>query len=315
MKTISGGKGADAMHKNEELMQLFAPATGGIDGAALLRLLAARTERYTMGESSSVTVETAQALLQSICYTLALGRETQERSPAAPPVGISLPALLLAGQGEVERRVKAGRALLTRAKVLLSDINDAALQETLAELEQFFKRYDLWFFAHDIPCAIDYILDAPISEDLQGIDYVNAYLKALIAEGRAVPLRRNEEEARLNALLSQEGLRYTDGDPVRDDALRVLIVELGDCRSAAKKAALVKETVHSLRDMVEVLDVCFWADESAAVFALLGKAELVLLDRFVQNRPKEKRSPTGWEQALENYLSNHFRSSRRTEMP
>ena len=38
----------------------------------LLELLAKRTDKYTMGESSSVKVETAQELLNSICYTLGI---------------------------------------------------------------------------------------------------------------------------------------------------------------------------------------------------------------------------------------------------
>ena len=312
------------MHENEELIRIFTPealtahyaqSSGGDYDAALLRLLAARTARYTMDESSSVTIETAQALLQSIRYTLALGCKAQGYSWATLPVGATLPALLLAGQAEAERRVVIGKTLLMRAESLLSGIDDAALQETLTELGQFFKRYDLWFFAHDIPCAIDYILDEPISEELQGIDYVNAYLKTLIAEGRAVPLHRKEEEARLNALLSQEEMQYTDGDAAQDDMLRALIEALNACQTATEKAMLVKEAVHSLRDMTEVLDVCFWAEESIAVFELMGRAELALLYRFIQNRPKEKRSPTGWEQALENYISDHIKEFRQTKTP
>ncbi|HWP50320.1 MAG TPA: DUF6179 domain-containing protein [Clostridia bacterium] len=312
------------MNESGELMQIFTPeeltgqnaGTSGVDyDAALLRLLAARTERYTMGESSSVTIETAQALLQSIRYTLALGCKAQGYSLATLPAGTALPTLLLAGQAEAECRVAIGKTLLMRARSLLSGVDDAALQETLAELVQFFKRYDLWFFAHDIPCAIDYILDEPISENLQGIDYVNAYLKALISEGRAVPLRRKEEEARLNALLAQEEMQYTDGDAAQDDMLRALIEALNDCQTATEKAMLVKEGVHSLRDMTEVLDVCFWAEESIAIFEQMGRAELALLYHFIQNRPKEKRSPTGWEQALENYISNHFKEAHQTKTP
>ncbi|WMJ84861.1 DUF6179 domain-containing protein [Oscillospiraceae bacterium LTW-04] len=312
------------MHENEGLMQLFVPEelparnavqTGGDFNAALLKLLAMRTERYTMGESSSVTVEMAQTLLESIRYTLALGCEAQGFNLAALPADTSLPALLLIGQAEAERRVKMGQKLFKHAKSLLSDIDDPALQETLSGIGQFFKRYDLWFFAHDIPCAIDYILDTPISEDLQGIDYVNTYLRALMVEGRAVPLRRKEEEARLNALLAQEEFQYTEGEVAHDDALRSLIEELNDCRCAGEKAALVTSTVRSLRDMTEVLDVCFWEDESIAVFELMGRSELALLYRFVQNRSKEKRSPTGWEQALTNYISDKIKTSRRTKTP
>lgn len=312
------------MHENEALMRIFSPEelprryaqqAGGDFDLALLRLLAVRTERYTMGESSSVTVETAQALLESIRFTLALGCEAQGYSPAQLPTGESLPALLLVGQAEAERRVKVGQELHKQAKLLLMDIDDPTLQDTLNELGQFFKRYDLWFFAHDIPCAIDYILDAPIPEDLQGIDYVIAYLKALIAEGRAVPLHRKEEEARLNALLAQEEFEYTDGETAQNDVLQALIETLNDCREVGDKAVLVKSAVRSLRDMTEVLDVCFWDNESVAVFELLGKAELALLYHFVENRPKEKHSPTGWEQVLKAYIKDKVKVSRQTKTP
>lgn len=325
MSLTDSGAESGGIPQNGAMMRLFTPesptrADGQPDGAfgfnaALLKLLAARTERYTMGESSSVTVETAQALLESIRYTLSLGCEIQGKDLAALPSDAPLPGLLLAGQAELERRVAAGQKLLSRARALLSDIDDAALQETLCELGAFFKRYDLWFFADDIPCAIDYLLDESISEGLQGIDYVNAYLGALIAEGQAVPLRRKEEEARLDALLSQSEPQYTDGEAARDDALRLLIEELAKCRDADAKAALARESVRSLRDLVEVLDVCFWEQEGAALFKLLGRAELALLYRFVQNRPTEKRSPSGWERALKAFIADEFKAFRPTETP
>lgn len=43
--------------------------------ARLAALLAWQTEKYTKGESSSVTVETAQELLASLRYTLAIAAE------------------------------------------------------------------------------------------------------------------------------------------------------------------------------------------------------------------------------------------------
>lgn len=44
-------------------------------------LLAKRTERYTMGDSTSVPVETAQELLASICFTLQFEMEVSRLSP------------------------------------------------------------------------------------------------------------------------------------------------------------------------------------------------------------------------------------------
>lgn len=46
----------------------------------------------------------------------------------------------------------------------------------------FFRQYDDTFFAHEIPCQIDYPLRQTIPDDYLGIDYINAYLKHLMIE-------------------------------------------------------------------------------------------------------------------------------------
>lgn len=273
----------------------------------LLRLLAHRTERYTMGESSSVTVERAQELFNSICYTLDLGCRAQGKNFYAVPDDADFNALLLAGQAEIENRMKTGKKLLEQALVLLEQVDDVSLSETLSEIGQFFRRYDVAYFAHDIPCAIDYILENPISEELQGIDYINAYLTELIAEGCAVPLARKQEEERLNALMAQqETMHHTDGELTDDELLRALIARLGDQRDPAEKAEMVMREIRSLRDMVEVLDVCFWGEEALAVFTRLKAPELALLYRFACRRPTQQHAPGGWEKTLAAYIGDNI---------
>ena len=60
-----------------ELMQSLAFSVEGARtfDARLIALLAWQTRKYTKGESSSVTVETAQELLASLRYTLAVVSE------------------------------------------------------------------------------------------------------------------------------------------------------------------------------------------------------------------------------------------------
>ena len=50
------------------------------------------------------------------------------------------------------------------------------------EIGKGLKSYDFRFFAHEIPCSIDYQLSNPVSEELQGIDFINEYLKRLLFE-------------------------------------------------------------------------------------------------------------------------------------
>lgn len=289
----------------ETISDPYTTAKNNAFNADLLRLLAARTDRYTMGDSSSVPIETAGELLKSICFSLELACEAQGLNMYALPENTKLPELLLAGQAEIERRIATGKKLLKQALPLLEGVDDLVFHETISEIAQFFKRYDMQFFAHGIPCDIDYLLDMPISENLQGIDYINAYLKEIIAEGDEVPLLRKHEEARLNELLVEDNaMQHIDGEAMDDEALRTLIEELNDRRNITDKIAMIRQTVCSLRDMIEVLDVCFWGDECIAIFDMLQRAELALLYRFAKNRANEKCSPTGWEQSLYRYLAD-----------
>lgn len=46
----------------------------------------------------------------------------------------------------------------------------------------FFKKYDPQLKPHEIPCSIDYPLAVPVSEELQGVCYVEEYLRRLATE-------------------------------------------------------------------------------------------------------------------------------------
>ncbi|MEG2597380.1 MAG: DUF6179 domain-containing protein, partial [Oscillospiraceae bacterium] len=51
-------------------------------------LLAQRTERYTMGDSSSVPVEIAEELWKSICYCITVCQKAGKRSSASAPINV-----------------------------------------------------------------------------------------------------------------------------------------------------------------------------------------------------------------------------------
>ena len=56
------------------------------------------------------------------------------------------------------------------------------MQDTLRGIGTFFRRYDVRFFAHEIPCDIDYQLAIPVEPEQKGVDYVNRYLERLTLE-------------------------------------------------------------------------------------------------------------------------------------
>lgn len=100
---------------------------------------------------------------------------------------------------------------------------------------------------------------------------------------------------------------WVDGAPMPDEALRGLIAALGECRFLSDKAALVTRSVHALRDLTEVLDLCFWGEECDALFDWYGPHACLALLQAVQQKPDGWASETGWERRLRRYLLHHLR--------
>ncbi len=142
--------------------------------AEFLTLLAERTGRYTMGDSTSVRAETAERLARGIlcCVGLHLrsrgAKETAERS---------VKALYEAGVQDARRQARRAKLLLRQAEANRPPVENVGFSDTLAALPAFFERYDAAFFAHEIPCDIDYPLCSPVPDELFGAEYVAEYLR------------------------------------------------------------------------------------------------------------------------------------------
>lgn len=170
----------------------------------LLELLAWQIKRYTHSESSSVRVEVAQELLDSICFCLgfppdapgARGRELLSKD---------LEAEFRSGVHAVEERVASGKKLWREVCDNLPPIENVYLLDTLKSIGTFWRRYDVYFLAHEIPCGIDYPLAVLVPEGLLGVDYVNCYLARLRVENRFLC---SFQRAELKAILDRSGLDY-----------------------------------------------------------------------------------------------------------
>ncbi|MHC1723599.1 MAG: DUF6179 domain-containing protein [Aminipila sp.] len=147
----------------------------------MISLLGERTERYTMGESSSVPVEKAEELFKSICFTF--GLVTKEQGIYSLKTE-NMSSLLKAGWKIIESLVKEGQSLFKQVKESTVLTENISYNDTLQGIEKFFKRYEYHFFAHEIPGDIDYQLCKPVSENLLGIEYINEYLHRLLLENR-----------------------------------------------------------------------------------------------------------------------------------
>lgn len=149
-----------------------------------IQLLAKRTERFTGGESSSVKVETAQSILQSIFYSIGI----YLKSFPDPDMSIAvlkqkpLPELYHQGKKLIEIQLDSTKQLFYEIQNDHLITDNYAYNDTLLDgIPGFFLAYDVDFAAHDTPASIDY----PLSDDkmdLVGIEYISSYLQKLFLE-------------------------------------------------------------------------------------------------------------------------------------
>ena len=70
------------------------------------------------------------------------------------------------------------------------------------------------------------------------------------------------------------GPRFEDGRRWTAGTLRLLVRAVDAARTLSDKVELVRRHVRSLADLSDVLEACFYQDDSLAVFSLLSDAEL-----------------------------------------
>lgn len=170
------------MEQNSDLFTIISAALSPDDAiqiqTRLWELLASRTERYTTGGSSSVRVEIAEELLKSICFSIGLcinGDVARLKTE-------NLQEILEQSWRKIEQQIKIGKELLGQARITAPKIENISYRDTLIGMEQFFKRYDYRFFAHEIPCDIDYQLCLAVPKNLLGVEYFCEYLRRIIIE-------------------------------------------------------------------------------------------------------------------------------------
>lgn len=171
---------------------------------ALYALLEERIRRYTMGDSTSVPIDTAQLLLESIVYCVDLNRRfpTQDAQKDAP-----LKARWQEGVRKAKRIQKRARLLLMQAQRTPPPLVNVGYCDTLNALPAFFTAYDPDFFTKEIPCSFDYPLCHAVEDTLFGAEFMQEYLRRLLTE--SLFLRAFSEEA-LRALYANYYIDYVD---------------------------------------------------------------------------------------------------------
>ena len=152
----------------------------------LVELLTKQTERFTNGESSSVTVERAQSLLQGICYHISVYLKS------LPVMEQKVKKLK---EGKTEEMFREGMAAVTviyqeaeeklrKLQTISPRYDNQAYQDTLFHgLVEFFHDYELEFAPQEGGGSIDYPLCREIP-GCSGVEYILIYLKQLEEENR-----------------------------------------------------------------------------------------------------------------------------------
>ena len=167
---------------NERSLASIPIETGSADlPEALLALLSDRIARHTMGDSTSVPIDTAQRLLEGIAFCVELhGTSVNKDVPDDAP----LAERFWAGVREAKRLAKRAKLLLNQAQRAQPPVINIGFRDTLSALPTFFRYYDAEFFAAEIPGSIDYPLCHPVADSLLGVTFVQDYLTRWLAESR-----------------------------------------------------------------------------------------------------------------------------------
>jgi hypothetical protein len=150
----------------------------------LIDLLGKETQRYTNGESSSIKVERAQEILQSITFLIGSYLKTlntlKDKINTLKKEKIS--DLFYKGMDVTEAIKKQAFLTLKSLQEELPDIKNIAYQDTIREgIAVFFHDYNIEFGAHEMPGSIDYPL-LMTNTHLIGVEFVYDYLNTFQME-------------------------------------------------------------------------------------------------------------------------------------
>lgn len=153
-----------------------------LDTNELMMILVDKYKKYTINDHSSITVEKAQQLMNSILYCINGYLKSLDKGLVSAREHYN--ALILYEKGlEFEKtNLSNAQKLLAYVKNNILNIDNVYYQDTiLSGIDLFFRNYDILYAAHETPGSIDYPLALPIY-DLEGAEYILEYLNRLYIE-------------------------------------------------------------------------------------------------------------------------------------
>lgn len=220
----------------------------------LVELLSRQTERYTNNESSSVRVEQAQQLLQSITYCI--GVYLKSISDMYNKIEVlnneDVKTMFYKGLDLITLYKKNSKFLLETLQKDFRNINNIAFYDTIFKaIPEFFHDYEMEFSSHDIPCSIDYPLCNEITS-LLGIEYIKEYLNHISLEQEFC---NNFTEGTINLLLQSY---HEDSEELLINIYELVLTNALGCKLADQEVnnlLLQKENIIWLQKKLEQYDL------------------------------------------------------------
>lgn len=149
----------------------------------LLPLVSKLSEKYTGGESTSITYETAQMLMAAVLYCLNEDEASGNSKEIISPDRIKdLERSYQRGYEKVVAKTKAAKELYHQIIQDFRPYGNIACQDVMVSgMPEFFRRYDPRFKPQDHLLMLDYPTLLPVSH-LCGVDAIYQYLRYIQLE-------------------------------------------------------------------------------------------------------------------------------------
>ena len=266
----------------------------------LFELMGREVIRYTNGESSSVPIEKAEKLLNSITYIIgfSLKEEQDIRERLRLLENEKIQSIFYRGMDRIAVRRKKAYSLLCQIQGMTQEIDNIAYKDTIKRgLNKFFHDYNIEFAAYDIPADIDYPLLFPVKEYV-GFEYVEEYLYKLYLENL---LTARFDSDRINLLL--QGFDR-EAEHMLINLYELVLINILGCQLLEKDIFLLEVTTPESGWLNNKLKKISGSELSALINSAWEEIRRTLQTNEEENRYAEK--------ALQ-YLMNRIRNNLQTD--
>lgn len=150
----------------------------------LLELLKIKVEKYNLLESTSIEIEKAKTIMESNMYTIGIYLKTFMPDDALEKLKKErIVSMYEAGRKIINKKVAISKILYKEVlKSTLQIANETYLDTIIKGIKGFFKIYEPDYNAKDKKITADYPLYNSLIGKLEGIEFIEEYLKSLKIE-------------------------------------------------------------------------------------------------------------------------------------